>query len=202
MFMGPFEQMQPWNTESIIGSRRFIEKVWRVAGQLQMNTNKKLINTVNTDKNLEKVLHKTIKKVTDDIESFSFNTAISAMMIYVNEMEKSEQVSIKDFKMFLQILAPFASHIGDEIWNSLGEKKSIHLSKWPAYDPKKIIDDRMKIMIQVNSKIRGEIEVSIDRKEEEIRSHAERNEKILPWINGKEIKRVIYVKGKLINIIV
>ncbi len=193
MFMGPFDQSLPWSTESIIGSRRFIDKVCKL---------KEKTTEIKSDLELEKVLHKTIKKVTEDIESMNFNTAISSMMILVNEMEKAENVSIKDFKMFLQILAPFAPHITEELWSNLGEKKSIHKSPWPKWDKKKIVDDTIKIAVQVNGKVRGEIIISLDESEESIKNIALKEEKVIPWIEGKEIKRVIYVKGRIVNIVV
>lgn len=193
MFMGPFEQSLPWSTESIIGSRRFIDRVYRLKEKI---TDKK------SSINIEKVLHKTIKKVTLDIESFSFNTSISSMMILVNEMEVAMNISIKDFKMFLQILAPFAPHITEEIWSKLGEKKSIHKSSWPKWDKMKVIDDEVKIIIQVNGKVRGEIVVGVETSEEEVKKIALCNLSILPWVLNVEVKRIVYVKGRIVNIVV
>ncbi|MFA6392872.1 MAG: class I tRNA ligase family protein [Candidatus Paceibacterota bacterium] len=216
MFIGPFDQSVAWSTESIIGSRRFLDKVWRVAQQLQMSTDKKL--QINTDKksvsisdynqgqsvnfSIEKLLHKTIKKIEEDIESMSFNTAISSMMILVNEMEKATNVNEKDFKMFLQILAPFAPHITEEIWQNLDGKKSIHLSSWPKYDKNKIIDEKIMIGVQVNGKVRTEISIDKDIGEDEVKNLVLKNKDILVWIEEKEVKRVIYVKGRIVNIVV
>jgi leucyl-tRNA synthetase len=192
MFIGPFDQAVSWSTESIIGSRRFLEKVWRIAQNEFSKT---------SEKELETLLHKTIKKITEDIESMSFNTAISSMMVLVNEIEKSKNISKKDFKIFLQILAPFAPHISEEIWRELGEKKSIHLSKWPKWDKKKIVDSSIKIVIQVNGKVRSEVMINPDIDEESLKSMAIKDKAVLPWIEGKEVKRVIYVKGRLVNIV-
>ncbi|MBP6931399.1 MAG: class I tRNA ligase family protein [Candidatus Pacebacteria bacterium] len=192
MFMGPFDQSLPWSTESIIGSRRFIERVYRLSSKVSKNK---------TNPDLEKVLHKTIKKVNEDIENFAFNTAISSMMIFVNEAEKHENISVSDFKMFLQILAPFAPHFTDELWYEMGEKNSIHVSGWPKYSPKKIIEDTMKIVVQVNGKVRSELSVSIDATEDKIKEIALNDNAIISWTEGKEIKRVIYVKGRLVNIV-
>jgi len=193
MFMGPFEQSLPWSTESIIGSRRFIDRAYRLQDKITENE---------SSEDVIKVLHKTIKKVTEDIESFSFNTAISAMMIFMNEMDKAKGISKNDFKMFLQILAPFASHITEEIWHNLGEKESIHLSSWPKWDEKKIIDDEVKIAIQVNGKVRAEIMVSKDMTEENIKEIAFKNKSIITWIENKEIKKVIYIINRVMNIVV
>ncbi len=193
MFMGPFDQSLPWSTESIIGSRRFIERVYRLNSKISNNK---------TNPELEKVLHKTIKKVNEDIENFAFNTAISSMMIFVNEAEKHESISVSDFKMFLQILAPFAPHFTDELWHEMGEKKSIHISGWPKYNPKKIIEDNLKIVVQVNGKVRAELSVSIDATEDQIKEIALNDQTVVSWTEGKEIKRVIYVKGRLVNIVI
>ncbi|MEI7688717.1 MAG: class I tRNA ligase family protein [Candidatus Nomurabacteria bacterium] len=193
MFMGPFDQSLPWSTESIIGSRRFIDKVCRL---------KEKTVEIKSDLELEKVLHKTIKKVTEDIESMSFNTAISSMMILVNEMEKAGNIPVKDFKMFLQILAPFAPHITEELWCNLGEKKSIHRSLWPKWDKKKVVDDTIKIAVQVGGKVRGEIIVDKDITEDQIKELVLKEKFVIPWVENKIIKRIIYVKGRIVNIVI
>jgi len=193
MFIGPFDQSVAWSTESIIGSRRFLDKVWRLSSKVNKN---------NSSKELQNILHKTIKKITEDIEGMSFNTAISSMMILVNEMEKSVGVNEKDFKMFLQILAPFAPHITEEIWSKLGEKKSIHKSPWPKWDKKKIVDDTITIGVQINGKVRTEITISKDIEEDDVKSLVLKDKKVLEWIDGKEVKRIIYVKGRIVNIVV
>ena len=142
-----------------------------------------------------------IKKINEDVESMSFNTAISSMMVFVNEIEKSEGISKKDYKLFLQILAPFAPHITEEIWTKIGEKKSIHISKWPKWDKKKVVDSLIKIVVQVNGKVRSEIMIGADMDEESVKSMALKDKGVIPWIEGKEVKRVIYVKGRLVNIV-
>jgi len=224
MFMGPFEETAIWNTESIIGSRRFIEKVWRVAMRLQMNTDKKPINpdknqsrsVLNQGKSvnfsLEKLLHKTIKKVGEDIETMRFNTAISAMMILATEMESSFAKATKDkesfgvdkrdFKMFLQILAPFAPHVAEELWRSLGEKNSIHVSGWPKWSEELARDTELKIIIQINGKVRAEMLIVADEKEEEIKKKAIEHPAVEKFIAGQTVKKIIYVKNKLVNLVV
>jgi len=193
MFMGPFEQSLPWSTESIIGSRRFIDKVYRLQEK---------VKDIKSSPELEKVLNKTIKKVTEDIENFSFNTAISSMMIFMNEMEKEEFIGIKDFKMFIQILAPFAPHVTEEIWQTLNEKSSIHKSFWPKYNLKKIVEDILKIAVQINGKVRTEILIGADLSEEEIKNIVLKESILIPWLENKEIKRFIYIKGRIVNIVV
>ena len=205
MFMGPFEQSLPWSTESIIGSRRFIDKVDRLFEKItksRVSMDSTRHDSVESDEALEKVLHKTIKKVTEDIEEFAMNTAISSMMILVNEMEKSTNVNEKDFKIFLQILAPFAPHITEEIWQKLGEKKSIHKSPWPAWNKSKIVDETITIGVQINGKVRTEISISKDMEEDEVKALILKDKKVLEWIGEGEVKRIIYVKGRIVNIVV
>jgi leucyl-tRNA synthetase len=203
MFMGPFDQAVSWSTESMIGPRRFLEKVWKIyQNTKEQNSKDKKFLAGYAASQVESLLHKTIKKVSSDIESMNFNTAISAMMICVNEMDKVGFVKDSDFKLFLRILAPFAPHITEEIWRDMGEKKSIHVSKWPLWDKSKAVDEEIKIVIQVNGKVRSEVFVSREASEEEVKSKALDDIKIMPWIQDKEVKKVIYVKGRLLSIVV
>jgi leucyl-tRNA synthetase len=198
MFIGPFDQTVVWNTNSIIGSRRFLERVWKIGQRIILQGNQNF----DQSSSLQMILHKTIKKVSEDIEGMNFNTAISSMMMLVNEMEKVESISKKDFKMFLQILAPFAPHITEDLWYKLGEKKSIHKSKWPKWDIKKIKEDSIKMAVQVNGKVRAEILISEEMTEEDIKKIVLNDKNVLVWTSGKEIKRFIYVPRRIINIVV
>ncbi len=193
MFMGPFRQSLPWSTESIIGSRRFIDRIYRLQDK---------INEVKSREEIEKILNKTIKKVSQDIENFAFNTSISSMMILLNQMEKEDNLSINDFKLFLQILAPFAPYITEELWYNLGEKESIHISSWPKYDEKKTIDESVKIIIQINGKVRSKVIVDKDISEEEVKNLALKDINIIKWIGNNQIKRIIYIPSRIINIVV
>ncbi len=197
MFIGPFDQSVAWSTESIIGSRRFLDKIWRI-GQ-KVASPDAFVQVPN--KFFQTFLHKTIKKIEEDIESMNFNTAISSMMIFINEMEKNE-VSVKNFKIFLKILAPFAPHITEEIWSKLGEKQSIHKSSWPKWDKKKIINDTITIAVQVNGKVRTEITISKDIEDYEVKALILKDIKVLEWVGSMDIKRIIYVKGRIVNIVV
>jgi leucyl-tRNA synthetase len=209
MFIGPFTDTVVWNDESIIGSRRFVEKVWRIGEKVLKQKNSSGLTLLGVpsgthtvqNSSVSKLLNKTIKKVGEDIEEMRFNTAISAMMILTTEMEKVENIGKEDFKKFLQILAPFAPHIAEEIWNNLGEKKSINFSTWPKYDKNLIKDDEVKIVIQVNGKVRAEMLIQIDETEEGIKAKALDNDVIIKFIDGKEIRKVIYVKNRLLNIV-
>jgi leucyl-tRNA synthetase len=193
MFMGPFNQFVAWSTESIIGSRRFIERVWNLQYKVQKNK-----------KYTEFEIEKTIKKVTEDIEEMKFNTAISTLMIFVNEISKLEVVSQIAYEKFLQILAPFAPHVTEELYFNLQRtvlKNSIHLSEWPKWDPNLIQDEEIKIAVQVNGKVRAEIVIRMDEVEENIKQKALASEVILKYTSGQKIKKVIYVKNRLINIV-
>ncbi|MDB5255054.1 MAG: Leucyl-tRNA synthetase [Candidatus Nomurabacteria bacterium] len=191
MFLGPFESHLPWSTEGIIGSRRFIERVWRLSEK---------VTDGKSDKSAEKLLHKTIKKVTEDIQKFAFNTAVSSLMICLNEFEKS-QVGEKDFCMFLQLLAPFAPHVTEELWKQYDHTASIHTSTWPKHKPALLVDDEVTIGIQVNGKVRGEITVGIGASKEEIEEAALAVPRIQEFLKGMAIKKVIVVPGRVINIV-
>nr|MBA3706149.1 class I tRNA ligase family protein [Bacteroidota bacterium] len=194
MFMGPFDQPVAWSMEGIIGPRRFLEKVWRLQ--------EKVVPKWPFDAELESIIHKTIKKVSDDIEAMSFNTAVSSMMILVNEMDKKEKIALSYYKHVLQLLAPFAPFITEEIWANLGNKKSIHLEDWPKYSEAKMKTAEIKIIVQVNGKMRGEFMASPEISENEAEQKAQNVPGIEKWIEGKEVKRVVYVKGRLVNIVI
>lgn len=213
MFMGPFNQSVAWSTESIIGARRFIEKVWRIGTEQEKNFSKtapsesKGQGTHTFSKNsspalITKLLHKTIKKVSEDIEEMHFNTAISSMMILAAEMEKAEIVKKEDYKKFLQILSPFAPHITEELWSILREKKSISMSAWPDWDKNMIMDEEIKIVIQINGKVRAEMLIKVNDSEEEIRKQATANPAVARHLIGQNVRKIIYVKNRLVNIVV
>ena len=186
----------------MIGPRRFLEKVWKLyqRNKEQDSKDKKFLAQYAAS-SVENILHKTIKKVSDDIESMSFNTAVSSLMILVNEMEKVVYIKDSDFGLFLKILAPFAPHITEEIWCDMGEKKSIHISKWPTWNKSKMVDEQIKIVIQVNGRVRSQIMVSSDIAEDELQSKAMLDGNVLPWVQGQVVKKIIYVKGRLVNIV-
>ncbi len=193
MFMGPFEQSVSWNEDNIFGVRRFLERVWRVS--FKVNTKAK------SDSKFQILLNKTIKKITEDIETMSFNTSVSSMMILLNEMEKFEEINKKDFEIFLKILSPFAPHITEELWRNLGNKKLLAVEPWPKADPKKLEELEVKMAIQINGKVRGEILVTFEENEEGIVNRAKEAPGIDKWLLGKEIIKVIFVKNRLINFV-
>jgi len=193
MFIGPFESTAPWSTDGLVGTSRFLEKVWRL--REKVDKDKKTCRTDN-------LVEKTIKGVTEEIEGFKFNTVISKMMILVNTLEKEEKITERTYKILLQILAPFAPHITDELWKDLGESESVHISDWPKYDPVKIVDNDFELVIQVNGKKRGSIVAVNDISEDEVKKIALDDESVKRNIEGKEIVRIVVVPKKLINIVV
>lgn len=193
MFMGPFDQPIAWNTDNIAGVRRFIERVWKLKEKVAYDE---------TKTNNAKIIHKTIKKVSDDIEAMRFNTAISTLMIALNELEKSTSIEQKDYETILQLLAPFAPHITEELWASLGHTDSIHASPWPVYDSTLASDSEVTIMIQINGKTRGSFTTQTDTSKEDIEKLAKENPDAKKWLEGKSISKVIVVPNKLVNIVV
>ncbi len=219
MFMGPLEDMKPWNTKGIIGISRFLERVWKLnkgviairqqaEKQSRYNTTFQGIATSSRqggtprDDKIETLLHKTIKKVSEDIENLKFNTAISALMILVNESGGGENVNQEQYQTFLKLLAPFAPHLAEELWNRLGYKKSILTEKWPEYDPALIKEETIELVVQINGKVRSRLTVPADISEEEAKKMATGDVAIKKWLGVQEPKKVIFVKGRLINIVV
>ncbi|MFT7557749.1 MAG: leucyl-tRNA synthetase [Planctomycetota bacterium] len=193
MFIAPFENSTPWSTDGLVGTRRFLEKVWRQQGKLQEGVGVS---------ELTKSLHKTIQKVSRDIEGFKMNTAVSAMMIHVNSLDSAEVISKDEFMLFLQILAPFAPHLTEELWQQFGEEGSIHVSGWPDHDVVLATDEMVSVGIQINGKKREVIEVSVDADEETVREAVLELENVQKWVAGKEIKMFKYVPGRIVTIVV
>ncbi|MDP1884502.1 MAG: leucine--tRNA ligase [Candidatus Moranbacteria bacterium] len=191
MFMGPLEDAKPWNTQGIVGVRRFLERIWRLQEKI----------TDEESKGVRALVHKTIKKAGEDIEMMKFNTAISAMMILVNEAEKNG-IAKDSYGSFVKILAPFAPHIAEEIWEKLGNAESIFASAWPDYDSGLIKDEEINLVVQVNGKMRDMLKVGADIGQDGAKAAALESEKIRVHVAGKEIRKIIFVPGKLLNIVV
>lgn len=194
MFMGPFDQSVSWSTDGIVGPRRFLEKVWRLQS--------KVSDESQTSSDAQVILNQTIKKVGNDIETLNFNTAISQLMICVNKFESEEGIAKDDYKSLLQILSPFAPHVVEEIWANLGEEKSIHLSDWPTFDETKMTENTRTIVVQINGKVRGSIEVAADEDQGVILEKAKEIPEVKKWIEGKEIKKEVYVPGKIVSLVI
>ena len=201
MFMGPLEAAKPWSSKGVEGVNRFLNRVWRLIasdeGVLLSSVQKGHIHTAEQ----EFTLHSTIKKVGEDIESLSFNTAISQMMIFVNEFTSSEIRSHEAMSMFIRVLAPFAPHIAEELWMILGNENSIVATAWPAYDESKLVQSTVEIVLQVNSKIRSRAIVSADANQEQLEAIALADEQIIKNLEGLTIRKKIIVPGKLVNFI-
>ncbi len=194
-FMGPYgvTTNYPWDPNGVVGVRRFLERVWRLAAKI--DPEKKVCRT-------DPLVHKTIKGVGEDIEAFKFNTAIAKMMILLNALEKEDAVVLGSYKLLLRLLAPFAPHITEELWQGLGETTSIHLSFWPEYDESLTKDEVVTLAVQINGKVRAEMEVSIDITKEEIETRALALERIQAYLQGVPPKKVVVVPGRIINIVV
>jgi len=191
MFMGPFENTVAWSTNGLVGAQRFVERSFGLVDHISDTESSEMTT----------LLHKTIKKVREDIEGFKFNTAISAMMIFVNTAEK-EGLTRESYKTFLKLLAPFAPHITEELWSNLGELSSIHLESYPNFEEDLTVDQSMTIGVQINGKVRGSINTNLDTTEEIAIELAKENLAILKYLEGADILKVIYVPGKILNFII
>ena len=201
MFMGPLEDMKPWSSKGIEGVSRFLKRSYREFIGEDARLAAKVKDAPEANPETEKLLHATIKKVSSDFENLRFNTAISSLMILLNQIQSAETVSLSTAKSFVQLLAPLAPHIGEELWEKLGGKSSVGEAPWPKYDESKLVSSTVKIVVQVNGKLRAELELPTDVDEAGALAAAKLHEKVASQILGKEIKKVIFVKGRLLNIV-
>ncbi|GAV12327.1 leucine--tRNA ligase [Paenibacillus sp. NAIST15-1] len=204
MFMGPLEATKPWNTNGVEGSYRFLSRIWRLFINEETGAlNSKIADgTDGADPAFVRTWHKTIKKVTEDIEGFRFNTAISQLMIFINEAYKTEVLPRQAMENFVQLLAPLAPHIAEELWQRLGYQESITYAAWPTYDDSLTVDAEAEIVIQVNGKIVCRANVAADADEEAMQQKAMSLANVQDAIAGKTVRKVIAVKGRLVNIVV
>ncbi|MEM7791405.1 MAG: leucine--tRNA ligase, partial [Verrucomicrobiota bacterium] len=202
MFLGPLEAMKPWNTNGIEGIARFLRKLWRLVindeGKIQEN----ISEAAGLDAETERLLHVTIKKVSEDYEALGFNTAISQLMICVNQLTKSKSLTPSSITTLLQLVAPLAPHMAEELWERLGNSDTIINSGWPRHDESKLVQETIKLIFQVNGKFRGDADLPADISEEEAIAAARSHQRIIPHIEGKTVRRQIYVPGKIVNIVV
>jgi leucyl-tRNA synthetase len=199
MFMGPLEAMKPWSTRGVEGVTRFLERVWRLMVNEEGGLSSAVVSSAPPLEH-QRILHQTIKKVTEDIEHLRFNTAISQMMVFTNELTKAEQRSRALIEPFVLILAPFAPHLAEELWALLGHKPSVSQQPWPVFDLALTVSDRLTIPIQINGKLRGKIEVATGATREQIERLA--RTEAAEWLQKKEPKKIVYVEKKLINFVV
>ncbi len=192
MFMGPLEDSKPWNTDGIKGLRRFLDKIWSYFSTI----------TIQPDGSSTALLSKTIKKVSNDIENFRFNTAISSLMVYFKELSSISKPSLELVNSFLIMLSCFAPHIAEELWSKLGNTDFVCQQKWPEYDKKLIIEDKINLPIQVNGKLRSTLEIEVNISESKLKEQVLKIENVQKFTKGKKIVRFIYIKGKIVNIVV
>jgi leucyl-tRNA synthetase len=227
MYLGPLEAQKPWNTRDIVGMYRFLNSVWRnlvgdegapgaegasdprastepsgsAAGRAGTSTAQRISNDP-IPENLDRMMHRAIKKVADDIEGLRFNTGIAELIKLNNEITGSASVPRELAENLTLMLAPFAPHIAEEIWERLGHHKSLTRRPWPTYDPAKLVDSTMELPVQVNGKLRDKIVVPADASDDDIFTKAAAAEKVVPWIEGKTVKKKLYVPKKLVNFVV
>ena len=209
MFMGPIDAAKPWDPNGIDGSKKFLDRVWRLfveSGKVQIEVqhgnneiNKQETNQILTpSKNLEKVYNYTVKKVTNDYENMYFNTAISQMMIFVNAATKEDTIPQEYAEGFVKLLSPVAPHISEEIWCRLGHNDTITYEAWPTYDEAKLVEDTVEIPVQINGKVRATVEIPVESTEEEVKNIVHENANIQTQLEGKNVVKEIYVKIKFI----
>jgi leucyl-tRNA synthetase len=208
MFMGPYDQGGPYNMRGITGTRRFLDRVWTLVGEFQES--KASPGTAPNLPELNSATHKMIKSVSLDLHKLGFNTAIASLMEYVNTLYKLKvnpgwadhtgwQAA---FDSLVKVLAPFAPHFAEELWGELGHDQSVHLEKWPVWDEKYLNETNLKVAVQVNGKLRGEIELSPGADEAAALDAVKANPKIAASIEGKDIAKTIYVPGKILNLVI
>ncbi|HVM90988.1 MAG TPA: class I tRNA ligase family protein, partial [Verrucomicrobiae bacterium] len=189
-FMGPFDQAVPWDTNGIEGMRKFLDRVWNMFEGAPANP----------FSDLETIYNQSVKKISDGIEFMHFNTCISQLMILSNAFADAGGIPESMRAGFIQLLAPFAPHLADELWLKNGGVGSVHVSGWPSYDKSKLQAATFELVVQVNGKVRGKVTVDSDISEEDAKVQALQT--VIKWLEGKEPKQIIYVKGKLVSIVV
>jgi leucyl-tRNA synthetase len=194
MFMGPLEASKPWSTRGIIGVKRFLERIWKIS---EMD-----IVDEEPPTDLVKLLHKTIKKVGNDTQTLNFNTAIAQMMIYTGELFKQKNLNKRLWEPFILILAPYAPHLAEELWEKLGNEPSIANAVYPEWDEELTKEDVITVVYQINGKVRAREEVEAGLSKEILKEKALANKRIIHYTEGKEIAKIIVVPGKLVNIVV
>lgn len=195
MFMGPLEAALPWNTNGLDGTRKWLDRVWR----LFMEQDK--LSDIN-DGTLDFSYHAMVKKVTEDVNTLNFNTAISQMMIFINDCYKAQTIYRPYAQAFVKMFACFAPHVGEEIWQSVGEKGTITYQSWPTYDESKLVKEEVEVVVQINGKLRGKFLTVNETAEEVLKEKAMSVKSIQPYLDGKEIRKIIIIKNKIVNIVV
>jgi len=194
LFMGAFELAIPWSTQGLNGMHRFLCRVWELAG--------KVAPGAKAENDLDRLIHKTVKKVGGDIEAMKFNTALAALMILANRLGRCAAIRPEDFERFVLLLAPFAPHMSEELWERLGHTDLVARAEWPAYDEALLVEEEVTLAVQVNGKVRSRVTVPADADEAAVREAALADEKVAKYVTGREVKKVVVVPGRLVNIVV
>jgi leucyl-tRNA synthetase len=202
MFLGPLEAVKPWDTRGIEGMARFLKRLWNGFVESDGSLNPKFVDGFEENSHSQRLLHETIRKVGESIEAIRFNTAISQLMIFLNHLLKQEIVALDTGKIFLQLLAPFAPHICEELWWRTGERESIVRKPFPVYDPEKLRYETVPIIVQVNGKLRSEIQVPVDLPREKVLELAKFDGKIEPYLMNCKVIKEIYVPHRVVNFVV
>lgn len=200
MFMGPLDASVAWSTNGLDGARRFLDRIWRLYTTDEGKLSERIQNS--SEATLEKAYHQTVKKVTEDYEHLRFNTAISQMMVFINECYKADTFPMEYAEGFVKLLAPIAPHVSEELWEILGHTETLTYAAWPTYDESKLVDDEVEVVVQVNGKLRSKVKVAKDVSKEQLEEIAKADEKVKEFTDGKQIVKVIAVPGKLVNIVV
>ncbi|MCF2648016.1 leucine--tRNA ligase [Niallia circulans] len=201
MFMGPLDAAIAWSTNGLDGSRRFLDRVWRLLVDDNGELSSK-VQTIEEMKGLDKIYHQTVKKVTEDFEALRFNTAISQMMVFINECYKADSIPQKYVEGFVKLLSPICPHMTEELWQIItGSNQSIAYEAWPAYDEAKLVDDEVEIVIQINGKVKAKLMVPADANKDALEQIAMEDNQVKEQIDGKQVRKVIAVPGKLVNIV-
>jgi len=202
MFMGPLEAIKPWSMQGVEGVHRFLQKLWRAAVDKETGELDEAVKDAQADEATLRLLNQTIKKVGDDIETFNFNTAISAMMIFVNHLGRLTVRPKAVVEKLVLILAPFAPHVAEELWERLGHTASLAYEPWPEYDKELIKEKEIELAVQVNGKIKDRIVVPADADDEQIKQKALASEKVAAALAGKTPRKIIIIKSRLVNIVI
>ena len=200
MFMGPLDSSKPWSTNGLDGSRRFLDRIWRLLVDEDGKLSAKVTDT--SSDNMEKAYHQTVKKVTEDFEAMHYNTAISQMMVFINEGYKAEQISKEYVEGFVKLISPIVPHIAEELWSILGHNNTIVYEAWPTFDESKLVDNEVEIPVQIKGKVRAKLHVAKDATKEELEALALASEQVQQWLEGQEVKKIIAIPGKMVNIVI
>lgn len=200
MFMGPLDASVAWSTNGLDGSRRFLDRIWRLFITDEGHLSEKVQSS--SDTKLEKVYHQTVKKVTEDYEALRFNTAISQMMVFINEGYKAEILPLEYVEGFVKMLSPLAPHLAEELWEKLGHTTTITYEAWPTFDESKLVDNEVEIPVQIKGKVRAKLLVAKDATKEELEALALASEQVQQWLEGQEVKKIIAIPGKMVNIVI